>query len=341
MQPELRQIYELLSTFLGEAKKGYEDGIEQYQFPCPCCIDKYGSAEKRKYNLEVNIGGKQAFHCWKCASEGDPMQGSIQKLIRLYGGDTLARDYRRIIKSLRESEMYKLNYKSRDFSIDTDNVITPELSLPESFKFLDPNEQPPKKVMAYLTERGVGWDIILKHKMGYTAFQEEEKKTSYRVIIPSYDAFGDLNYWTGRDYLGFPGRQKYYNPDVMRKDIIFNENKIQWDADITLVEGPFDHIVVPNSIPLLGKALNKDYKLYWELISGRFHGNQLNVFLDADAIATVKELYHFLNHGNLYNKVRYIPVSGDYDPSQIYQEFGKKGIIDHLRNARKLSPIDI
>ena len=100
------------------------------------------------------------------------------------------------------------------------------------------------------------------------------------IIIPSYNALGELNYWVGRDYLPpmrnehskvlngvsqiIPhtySRLKYDNPKVEKKNIIFNEEKIQWDADITLVEGPFDHIVVPNSVPLLGKALNKEYKL--------------------------------------------------------------------------------
>ena len=77
---------------------------------------------------------------------------------------------------------------------------------------------------------------------------------------------GKLNYWTGRDFLGYDKRQKYFTPQVERKDIIFNEEKIQWDADVTLVEGPFDHIVVPNSIPLLGKVLKTDFKIYQEII---------------------------------------------------------------------------
>ena len=91
-------------------------------------------------------------------------------------------------------------------------------------------------------------------KIGYTTYDTTQKQVSSRIIIPSFNEYGELNYWTGR-FTKLKHRQKYYNPIIERKDIIFNEEHIQWDADITLVEGPFDHIVVPNSIPLLGKAL--------------------------------------------------------------------------------------
>ena len=157
------------------------------------------------------------------------------------------------------------------------------------------------------------------------------KKYSYRVIIPSYNAVGELNYWVGRDFLPKDDRftrTKYANPKAEKKEIIFNEERVQWDADITLVEGAFDHIVVPNSIPLLGKALDKDYKLYWDLITKA--NAKVNIFLDADAYQTVKEVYKFLNHGRLYNKVRYIPVEEDEDPSSLFEKGGYKEIARHL-----------
>jgi DNA primase len=172
--------------------------------------------------------------------------------------------------------------------------------------------------------------------LGYTSFQEEDKKSSYRIIIPSYDAYGELNYWVGRNYLPLD-RIKYDNPKVEKRDIIFNEEKVQWDADITLVEGAFDHIVVPNSIPLLGKALDTDYKLYWELVT-RANAN-INIFLDADAFQTVKQVYKLLNHGRLYDRIRYIPVGGDEDPSSLFEKGGYKAIVEHLRNARQIDEV--
>ena len=334
---ELEKLYNILTVFLGESKSGYSEGQMQYQFPCPHCIEKYGFQEARKYNLEVSFTKGGVYQCWKCSSEGDDlMHGSIKKLIRLFGNEKLLNEYVNVIHSIRDSELYKLHFSDFDRTI----IEKEELKLPSSFKFFNKNERNNYGALKYLQNRGINWDIIEKYKIGYTEREEENKKGSFRVIVPSYNALGELNYWVGRDYL--PPREnsfriKYDNPKVEKKDIIFNEDKIQWDADITLVEGVFDHIVVPNSIPLLGKALNKDYKLYWELIT---RANAcINVWLDNDAYNSVKEIYKLLNHGNLYDRIRYIPCGEDDDPSSIFQRGGYKEIAEHLSNAQQIKEI--
>lgn len=334
---ELEKLYNILTVFLGESKSGYSEGQMQYQFPCPHCIEKYGFQEARKYNLEVSFTKGGVYQCWKCSSEGDDlMHGSIKKLIRLFGNEKLLNEYVNVIHSIRDSELYKLHFSDFDRTI----IEKEELKLPSSFKFFNKNERNNYGALKYLQNRGINWDIIEKYKIGYTEREEENKKGSFRVIVPSYNALGELNYWVGRDYL--PPREnsfriKYDNPKVEKKDIIFNEDKIQWDADITLVEGVFDHIVVPNSIPLLGKALNKDYKLYWELIT---RANAcINVWLDGDVYNSVKEIYKLLNHGNLYDRIRYIPCGEDDDPSSIFQRGGYKEIAEHLSNAQQIKEI--
>ena len=332
---ELEKLYDILVLILGESKSGFDENTFQYQFPCPHCIDKYGNQEARKFNLEINLA-KNVYSCWKCTSEGDDvMHGSIRKLIRKFGNNKLLEEYISIINSIRESKLYKIEFNDFDTSI----AEIEKLKLPKSFKLFKQNEHNNYGALKYLKDRGIGWDIIEKYNIGYTEKEDENKKGSYRIIIPSHDTFGTLNYWVGRDFLPksdkFPSRLKYDNPKVEKKNIIFNEDKIQWDADITLVEGPFDHIVVPNSIPLLGKALNKEYKLYWDLISKC--NAHCNIMLDSDAYNTVKELYAFLNHGNLYNKIRYIPIEDGEDPSSLYQKGGYKTIAEHLANARQIN----
>jgi len=335
MNQEIKKLYDILVEMLGESKSGYSDGQFEYEFPCPCCVEKYGTGEIRKYNLSISLS-KQKMNCWKCSSEGGETHGSIIKLIKRYGTPELLEQYKNTIRSIRESELYKLNFSSNEFNIDTSVVEREELRFPESFKYFDKKDWKAKKALKYLNERGIDWDIIEKYHLGYTSFQEEDKKSSYRIIIPSYDEYGELNYWVGRNYLPLD-RIKYDNPKVEKRDIIFNEEKVQWDADVTLVEGPFDHLVVPNSIPLLGKALNQGYKLYWDLLS-KCNGN-INIFLDADAKSTVYEIYKLLNHGRLYNKIRYIPVEGDEDPSSLYQKGGYKEITRHLRNAQQIEEV--
>lgn len=335
MTKEIEKLYTILSSFLGESKNGFDDSNFQYQFACPRCVDRDGQNEARKYNLEVNLQ-KQVFKCWKCSSMDDDMHGSIVKLIRMYGNDTLLAEYKNVIRSIRDSELYKLHFNNNDFNIDTSIIHKEELKFPESYQLFKKDKPFNKTAMKYLNDRGIGWDIIERYKLGFTGYQDENKKSSYRIIIPSYNSFGELNYWVGRNYLPVD-RVKYDNPKTEKKDIIFNEEKLVWDADITLVEGPFDHIVVPNSVPLLGKALNNGYKLYWELIS-RANAN-VNIFLDADAKNTALDIYRLLNHGRLYDKIRYIPVEGDEDPSSLYQKGGYKEIARHLANAQQIDEV--
>lgn len=337
---ELEKLYSILTVFLGEAKNGFDGKNLQLQFPCPHCIEKYGQQEARKNNLEVSLEAG-VYQCWKCSSEGDDlMHGSIKKLIKVFGSDKLLEEYISVIHSIKDSELYKLNIDKFNTSI----IEKEELKLPPTFKLFKKNEKNHYGAFKYLQERGIGWDIIEKYKIGYTLREKDDemKKYSYRIIIPSYNSIGELNYWVARDYLpkieGFE-RIKYSNPKIEKKNIIFNEEKIQWDADITLVEGAFDHIVVPNSIPLLGKALNKEYKLYWDIIT-KANAN-VNIWLDNDIKDNGKSIYSLLNHGKLHDKIRFIYTELGKDPSEIYEKYGYKGIAKSLQTAMKIPEYEL
>lgn len=332
---EVHKLKSLLDSFLCESKKDLDDTL-QLQYPCPRCRENKGVGENKKFNLELNLR-LGLYQCWACSQYDDEMHGSILKLIKLYGNETILKEYKEAIYALRQSKLYEVSFDKNDFNIDTTVFEKETVKLPPNFKSFNREAYNPQKALDYLLNRGITWDIIEEHHMGFTTYDENNKQVSSRIIIPSFNKFGELNYWTGRDYLCYDKRQKYFNPQVERKEILFNEEKIQWDADITLVEGPFDHIVVPNSIPLLGKSLKTDFKLYQELISKA--NSFVNVFLDSDASEDVKKIYKLLNHNRLYNKVRWIPVKDDLDPSKIFELWGYRGIVQHLRGATKINEI--
>ena len=332
LPPEFQRMYSILIAFLGEAKGGFDGEHTQLQFGCPHCAEKHGDRELQKYNLECNFF---VFHCWKCASEDDDeMHGSVFKLIKLYGNEQLYKDYKECVVSLKESKLYNLDF-ANDFKVDLSQID--EVKLPNGFRPFKEDRFYPPQAMEYIQKRGITWDIIHEYNLGFTTYSEDDKIASNRIIIPSYNKFGELNYWTGRDFTKNPKRQRYYNPKTERKSLIFNEEKIQREADINIVEGPFDHLVVPNSIPLLGKALNKDYKLFWELLT-KANAN-INIFLDGDAYDTVIETYKALNHGRLYNKIRYVPIKKENDPSLLFQLGGNRAIIEHLKNTQQIKEV--
>lgn len=333
---EIKRMYDILVSFLGDSKSGLDESL-QLQFSCPKCQERDGTQERNKYHLEVNLA-KGLFHCWKCSSIDENMQGTIYKLIRKYGNSELLRQYKDAVNEFKQTSLYELKFTEDDFAGDYADLIDDGLALPKNYVKFQKGVNDKTRAFQYLQKRGIDWPIIEDFHIGYTTYQEDNKKGSNRIILPSFDKYGDLNYWTGRDFTGNDKRQRYDNPKVDRKSIIFNEEKVVWNADITLVEGPFDSIVVPNSIPLLGKQLNDEYKLYHELFE-KANAN-INLFLDGDAIETTKKLYSTLNQGRLRDRIRliYVPVDeNDLDPSKIFQLWGRNGIVKFINSAKKIN----
>lgn len=332
---EIRQMYEILVCILGPSKSSLDNSL-QLQFSCPHCQERDGLQEKNKYHLEINIA-KGFYNCWKCSSIDDSMHGSIYKLIRKYGNESLLRLYKDAVASFRESSLYKINFTKDEFQEDYEDIMINQMEFPNEYvKFVKGRDESTKQYQ-YLAKRGIDWPIIEDYHLGFTTYHKDNKSLSNRIILPSFDEFGDINYWAARDFTGNKKRQRYFNPYVERKSIIFNEEKIQWNADITLFEGPFDHIVVPNSIPLLGKNLTEEYKIFQSLYN-KSHAN-ISIFLDGDAKETAKKLYKLLNQGRLKGRIRFIEVpvdERDLDPSKIFELWGRRGIIQFLRSAKEI-----
>lgn len=328
------RVYNLLTSFLGESKSGYDNQSFQYQFNCPCCAEEKGVPFDGKYNLEVNLKiGK--YHCWSCG-ETNGTKGNISKLLKDYGNNTLLREYREEITQIKKSKLYEINgYKDEEFIIE-ENYIR----LPKTYKPIKIKDCKNKKLIDYLTERCITQDLIDRYKIGYTEYNESNTLLQNRIIIPSYDISGYLNFWTGRDFTKNPKRLKYYNVDTDKKQIIFNESNIQWDGDIFLVEGPFDMLSCPyNVIPLLGKSLKKDSLLFQTLYKKA--NGKIIIFLDGDAKDDVKQIYKTLNIGRLRNKIWYVPINDDLDPSELYCKYGKKGVIKLLKLIRQFNEIEL
>jgi DNA primase len=185
----------------------------------------------------------------------------------------------------------------------------------------------------YLYERGITDEIIEEFEIGYTI----RGKYHDRIIFPSYDKDGNLNYFIARWFLKEKIKLKYLNPDAEKQEIIFNECKLNLDATIYLVEGVTDHIVTPNSVPLLGKYISP--KLL-ELLHDHAMA-YIVIVLDDDAYEDAKNLYRQLNFGDLRGRIKIVRCPEGYDPSKIYEKLGAKGIIKLLMSARFLTDLEL
>mgnify|MGYP001002731744 CR=1 FL=1 len=130
---------------------------------------------------------------------------------------------------------------------------------------------------------------------------------AYRIIVPSYDMDGKLNYFVARAWT--PKKMKYKNPSVPKDEIIFNESRIDWTKDVYLCEGVFDGFFLPNPIPMLGKMLSENlFTALYEKVQGDIH-----ICLDGDAWENALRVYHNLNGGRLYNKIKILKLPKDKD----------------------------
>ena len=339
MIENLQRMLDILSSFLGKPKNDYIDinGNLSFEFNCPKCAEENNNIEDNKYNLSITLSkGGGIFQCWKCSTHHDEMKGKIYKLFKLYGNESLWHEYKEYVNNIRSSELYKLHFNNDDFLLQNNTELENELDFPKTFVSLKQKKN--YKALEYLRKRGIDWSIIDKYNIGFTEWDKESPYLSNRIVIPSYNEFDELNYWTGRDFSG-KAKQKYQNPKIERKNIIFNEKLINWDSDIVLCEGPFDAIVLPNAIPLLGKSINEDFKIYQALYE-RANANII-IFLDGDEVGEKAslELYKKLNVGNLYNRLRKVNNNTMLDPSEIYSKWGKKGILYYLNHSQKINEL--
>ena len=327
----INDIKILLSSFLGEPKTN--DFNPQVQYCCPCCADHKGVESDKRYNLEINIE-KGVYKCWVCC-DTDGMSGKISNLIKKYGNSDILSEYYQIIKDIKESSLYSLygnNNFDDDFVDDYNDIL-----LPKDFKYIDKNNKYSKPAYDYLIKRGLNDYFIKLYNIGYVGFSSDFSMRN-RIIIPSYNEYGELNYWVGRDYVG-NSKLRYKNPNVEKKNFIFNEKLINWYDNITLVEGVFDHIVVPNSIPLLGKTINKDFAVYKALME-KAKAN-INIFLDDDAYINALKLYKLLDNDVLKGRIRLIKCPDGFDASSIYEKYKTKGILRVLQKAEKVHEYDL
>ena len=259
-------VINILDTALGvgSSLKGNEQAHH-----CPFC-------NHHKKKLQVNLD-TQRWHCWVCDSKGR----SIQSLLRKLNVD------------IRDLSKLKDIYGEEDYTLVEKDEYVAKLQLPSEFKQLHfkPKGFNPEynQAIAYLKERGITQADIVKYNIGYCS----EGLYFGRVIVPSYDENGDLNYFVARSYYK-DEKMKYKNPPVNRDVIVF-ENQINWNEPITLVEGVFDSFSVKrNCIPLLGKFLLN--KLKNKIIEKGV--KEITILLDSDAITdSTKHTDYFIKNG--------------------------------------------
>jgi len=280
------RLLELLESVLGKSKKTSGDN---YAFYSPF-VDHY--KPKLEINIRINSKGNNPWHCWISDEKGRTIKTLFKKL--------------RVSKSTWDEYnaiFSKVNRYSSEY--DTTEVVE-QVELPKEFTplYKPANSYKRKHALNYLLGRGLRPEDIVKYNIGFC----EEGEYRDKIIIPSYDERGKLNFFVGRSF--YQTQYKHKNPKVS-KDIVGFELLINWDTPLVLCEGAFDAIAIRrNVIPLFGKSIQSE-------LEKKIIGNsvkKLYIVLDSDAIKNAIGLAKkFMSYGIQTHLVDL----GDEDPSDM------------------------
>jgi len=195
--------------------------------------------------------------------------------------------------------------------------------LPDGFRLVMNNLYDPdaKRVRRYAHTRGITDTELWRFRVGYSPQMRR------RMILPSFDEEGNLNYWTARRCDDNPD-WRYLNAKVPKTQFIVGELDLDWSAEeIVLVEGPTDLIKCSmlNATCLLGSTLADTSVLFRKLVT---YPERIVLALDGDARKKQDKIAKLLMS---YDKeVFWVEPPeegydwGDLEPQEVYQKMQNK-----------------
>lgn len=309
-----REIKEFIQKTFGDF---YNAGKGNIQTVCPICKKNKGPNYSNK-KLAVKIDEESHLtKCWVCGYKSRNLYHLVKKFHYNYANEYVQKFLNKRLIGLNVShEDYDGNNSVIDLydaqlDSDIDSESNEELTLPEGFNLLataPSNNTYSNNIKKYLVEnRGIPAEdldrILWYWKLGYTDFENEEYRG--RIILPSFDKAGKVNFYTGR-HLSDNRRPKYKNTNKAHKSaIVFNEINIDWSEELTLVEGPFDLIKCnENASCLLGCEASYNNRLIKNII---LYQTPVILALDRDAIEKTLKLAKLLYGASVDVKVLDIP----------------------------------
>lgn len=283
---------------------------------CPNCKQH----DKKKLSISISTW---KYHCWVCGVKGN----NLKSLFRQYHSPEVAIAF-----------IEKFGIK--DDLVDSDVKPIDIVELPDKIAHVTSgktSKNPDHRACYnYLIKRG-----LTERDMWYWKIMiSDEQKFARRVIIPSFDASGDLNYYVSRS-IDKTTNPRYINAKTNKTEIIFNDLMVDWKQAVILVEGVFDAIPIgQNAIPLLGSYLPTTAALFTKIVA-----NEVPVVLalDPDVIDKTHKISADLHSFGV--EVHHFDVSGFKDVGEMPRDIIKqrlnqtKSWIPNHRTLHKISKI--
>ena len=185
----------LVNSVLGTGKQTSKGN---FAYHCPFCNHH---KPKLEINFTENKKGENPWHCWVCDKRGK----------------RLSQIFKQVNASPKAMEELRAIVKTE--TADKEIAVAEILNLPKEFKPLtniSKSDIIGRHALAYIKSRNISEEDVLKYNIGYC----DDGDYKGRIIFPSYDIHGDINYFLGRSYSKF-SKLKYKNPDIPKTEIIF------------------------------------------------------------------------------------------------------------------------
>lgn len=255
METCTKKIDFLISCF-GKNYHLARDGVN-VAFECPSCGKGSG---KLKFSVSLD---NWYCHCWVCNLKGK----NPYYIIKNFCGEQKSQEFK---------STFNLKIGNKDENaIEVREIIR----FPGQFQLiatqLNSRDPDTRDCLKYLFSRGVTKEQLWYHKIGTIVGRGWHR----RVVFPSFDKNQTLDFYVSRS-IDKDAFIKYQNCKSDKTKIVFDEIRIDWNKELTIVEGVFDMIKSgPNTACLLGSSLFESHKLFQKIIK---HKTPVLLALDAD-----------------------------------------------------------
>ena len=211
-----------------------------------CVNPECGSrSDTSKLKLVIKLNN-ELYHCWVCGIKGRSVLPLFQKYAPAHVG--------------RAKDIFS---KTSLKAVQVDDTPQ-EVELPNGFLLLAKNlhskDPDVRAIFRYLSSRGITEKELWRFKLGTS----KSGNCRRRVIFPSLDIEGKINYWVARA-IDEDRKPKYLNSKTAKKLVVFSEADLDFKKQLTIVEGPFDLVRCnDNTTCILGSSLSKSHTLFQE-----------------------------------------------------------------------------
>jgi len=222
----------------------------------------------------------------------------VEECVGIFGGK---------LRLVREGE----NAPEQELKVELPAKFTP-LTEVVACRCIDPDAM---AVLKYAISRELNERDLWYYKLG-TCLQGRYRR---RLIVPSFDDEGELNYLVART-IDSGSQMKYLNSKVPKKSVVFNELNIDWKKELTLVEGPFDLMKCnDNASCILGCSLQKDHEIFQKIVKNQ---TPILLALDPDAERKSHKFAKLLSEFGV--EVRMMDVTGYEDVGSMNRDVFNK-----------------